>query len=347
MGEEGPIARLLDHLPGGPVHLAARDAGPGGGDPRPLGLQHRVVDPLHLISRLAHRHRPGHIRAVALIDTAEVHGHKHPRLDHRLPRHRVGHGAVGARSYDGVKGHPPPAPAQQLIHQPGGDLLLRQPRADEVQDLPKRLVGDALGLAHPGQLLLVLGGPQPVQQALSRHQLTGEAVFPASQLIRTHPAALKTHPLQSPAPDLLPRQGQMALPPLCQHDFRPCHLLPGRLDVPAVSGVVGPVPAHQDPALPLKAHSVALAGGAGDQHGVQAVLRQLCGDFCNMIHRDPLLSKTTGSAAPETWGPVHLHRDHTGPAGSQIPEAGGSSRLCSSGSGKARQIPPSCHPPYF
>ena len=34
----------------------------------------------------------------------------------------------------------------------------------------------------------------------------------------------------------------------------------------------------------MKAQSVPLPGGAGDQHGIQAVFRQFFGNFCNMIH---------------------------------------------------------------
>ena len=37
--------------------------------------------------------------------------------------------------------------------------------------------------------------------------------------------------------------------------------------------------------LAVEAQGVALAGIAGDQHGVQTVLRQLSRDFCNMVHR--------------------------------------------------------------
>ena len=49
---------------------------PGGGDPGVLGLQHDVVDLLHLLGGLAHGDGAGHVGAVAVVQAAEIHGDK-------------------------------------------------------------------------------------------------------------------------------------------------------------------------------------------------------------------------------------------------------------------------------
>ena len=105
-----------------------------------------------------------------------------------------------------------------------------------------------------------------------------------------HRGALKAHPLQAAGRQKVPGQRQVAPLPAGEDHLRPGHLLLGRLNVPPVGGILAPIPGHQDIALPLEAHGVALAGLADDQHGVQIVLRQLVRNLAEMVHGVSLLS---------------------------------------------------------
>ena len=69
-----------------------------------------------------------------------------------------------------------------------------------------------------------------------------------------------------------------------QGELNPLHLFLRGFDIPPVGGVVSPLPAYQQPALSLKAQSVALPRLAGDQHSVQVMFLQRSGDFFNVIH---------------------------------------------------------------
>ena len=102
--------------------------------------------------------------------------------------------------------------------------------------------------------------------------------------VHRHGAALKSDVVELLLLNVRLGQGHVALLRGGEQHLRPLHLLPGGFDIPAVGGVLGPVPGHQQQALPVKAQGVPLPGFAGNQHGVQAVLRQLGGDFFNMIH---------------------------------------------------------------
>ncbi len=201
----------------------------------------------------------------------------------------MGPGAVGAGGHNGVEGHLLAPPAEQLIDQPGGDLPLGHAGADEVQNGLEGLVGNGLGPAHQDQLPLVLGGAQAVQQVLGGGKDTGQGLGVLLMGVHRHGPALEAHVVELLGLDVLPDKGQMALVRGSQQDLRPGDLLPGGLDVPAVGGVLGSVLRHQQQALPVEAQGVPLPGLAGDQHGVQAVLRQLGGDFFNVVHNIRLL----------------------------------------------------------
>ena len=69
-------------------------------------------------------------------------------------------------------------------------------------------------------------------------------------------------------------------------DKAPGNLLSCRLDVAGVSGVVAAALRDQHDALAMKTHGVKFSRCAGDNHGLQIVLLQPCGDFFKMIHME-------------------------------------------------------------
>ena len=106
MAKARAVARRLDHLAGRPVHLAAGDARSGGGNGGLLGGQDGLVHPAVLLIHRAHRHRPGHIRTVAVHQAAEVHGDKVPPFYRLAGGDAVGHGGVGAADHNVIEGGP-------------------------------------------------------------------------------------------------------------------------------------------------------------------------------------------------------------------------------------------------
>ena len=279
MGKILPVARLGNDLSAGGIHLPAGDPSPGGVDPRPLGGQHNGVYLLHLLSGLSHGHSAGHIRAVALHPASKVHGDEHPIFHRSIPGHGVRPGTVWPGSHDRGKGQLLPAPAHHLIYQAGGDLPLRHAGTDEVQHRLKRPVGDLLGMAHHRQLLLVLAGTQVVQQLLGWGEDAGQLLAVAPVGIHRHVAAFKAHVVQSALLQKGPGLGQVAAVWGDKLHIRPLDLLLSGLDIPSVGGVVGLFPGDEQQPLPVKADGIALPGLAGDEHGIQSILRQLLCDL--------------------------------------------------------------------
>ena len=57
------------------------------------------------------------------------------------------------------------------------------------------------------------------------------------------------------------------------------------LGIAAVGDIAGGVGSDDGVAFAVKAHSVELAGGAGDQHGVDAIFGEFGGNLFQVIHR--------------------------------------------------------------
>ena len=278
------VARILNDLPGGGVDALAGHAGPGGGNPGALGLQHDVVDLLHLLGGLAHGDGAGHVGTVPPVDAAEVHGKEATWLHHGVAGNAVGQASVGAGHHNGLEGHALGAEAQHVVLQFGGDLLLRHAGPDEFQDRVKGPVGDLLGLDHPGDLLLVLGCPKPVHQLLGRDQLGGQALLPVVEGRHGHVFLLKAQLFDAAAVDDLLDHGLVVAVPIRHGDGRAGDLLLGGLDVPGVGEVIGLTGGDKGDALPVEAHGIELAGGAGEHHSVNAVFGQLGRNLFQMIH---------------------------------------------------------------
>ena len=60
---------------------------------------------------------------------------------------------------------------------------------------------------------------------------------------------------------------------------------------PPVGGVLGTLPGNEEKPLPVEAQGVPLPGLAGNHHGVQPKIRQLGGDFFDVVHGKTFLTK--------------------------------------------------------
>ena len=134
------------------------------GNPRQLGLQNGVVDFLHLIAGLPHRHSPGHIGAVSAKFAAEIHCDKVAPLYLPIAGNAMGQAAVWPGHHNGVKGHLLRPKAEHVILELGCDLLLGESGPDKAQNLVQGALGDPLCLDHQRNLLLVLAGTELLQQ---------------------------------------------------------------------------------------------------------------------------------------------------------------------------------------
>ena len=105
MAEGITVACRLDNLTACRVNVPTGHTGLAGSNACKLCVQHRVVHSLHLVGDMTDRDRARHIRAVAVINTAEVHRHEIARPDGLFTRYAMRLGAVRARNDDRVKRH--------------------------------------------------------------------------------------------------------------------------------------------------------------------------------------------------------------------------------------------------
>ena len=138
------VTGLLDDAAAGRVHVPAGHTGLAARDACELRIQHGVVDETHFIGHMIDRDRARHVRAVAVIDAAEVHRDEIACLDGLFGGHAVRFGAVRTRNNDRVKRHVFRAVVQHEVGQAGGDLLFGHADPDVVQHLLERLLGDTL-----------------------------------------------------------------------------------------------------------------------------------------------------------------------------------------------------------
>ncbi len=75
------VACRLDNLTACCVNVPTGHTGLAGSNACKLRVQHGVVDETHFIGHMIDRDRARHVRAVAVIDAAEVHRHEIARLD--------------------------------------------------------------------------------------------------------------------------------------------------------------------------------------------------------------------------------------------------------------------------
>ena len=141
------------------ISLAAASAcwpvTPAGSLRRPHAALSEPRTPLLLVGHPAHRYSPGHIRTVALMDTAEIHGDKIAVLDQLLGRMREAWKRTPEAQM--VSKDSPEAPESLILRSKPGDLLFTDSRTNLSEDIGKSLVSDAgpLAVSYPVPLHLL------------------------------------------------------------------------------------------------------------------------------------------------------------------------------------------------
>lgn len=157
--EAALVFAAVNNAPGDGVKLGAGDALSQRLLRRRLGGKHSVIQPLHVPVRLADDHRSRHIRAVAVVQRAVVHGEK-ALFQLHVSRDPVGQGRSASRNGDGIKAGGRRAAFPHEEFQLQRDLHLGAVGRDEAEDMVKRLFGDPLGGDDVFHFLLVLVFPQ-------------------------------------------------------------------------------------------------------------------------------------------------------------------------------------------
>ncbi len=157
-------ARVGDHRPRGGVDLRRRRTWADGLDAGPLRGRDDVVDRSQSAVRLAERHRPGHVRVVALGEGAEVELHDVAPLERPVPRvvMRLGRGAGRTRRSTRSSGPPRRRPASptRAHARPRARCV---PRAAPRQHDPlERDVGELLRARDQGHLVRILRATEPL-----------------------------------------------------------------------------------------------------------------------------------------------------------------------------------------
>ena len=131
---------------------------------------------------MADRDRARHIRAVAVINTAEVHRHEIARLDGLFTRYAMRLGAVCTRNDDRVKRHVLRTVVQHEVGQPCRDLLLGHADLDVVQYLLERLLRDSLCRDDLLNLVLFLAHAQLLHTVLETDSCRVQRRAPGHEL---------------------------------------------------------------------------------------------------------------------------------------------------------------------
>ena len=182
MAEGITVACRLDNLTACRIDVPPGHTGLAGGNAGKLCVQHRVVHGLHLVGDMTDRDRARHIRAVAVVNAAEVHRHEIARLDGLFTRYAMRLGAVRARNDDRVKRHVLRAIVQHEVGQPCRDLLLGHADLDVVQYLLERLLRDALCRDDLLNLVLFLAHAQLLHTVLETDSCRVQCRAPRHEL---------------------------------------------------------------------------------------------------------------------------------------------------------------------
>ena len=288
VGEIVSIPCVLDDPAGNAVHFRAGHAGLGGGDGGFLGGEDGLVDPALLGGNFAHGNGAGHVRAVAAVDAAKVHGHQLAALDDLLAGHAVREAAVDTGDHDGVKAHVGSAVVEHQILEPCGDLLFRDAGADLLQNVVKGPLGDTLGGHHGGHFLFVLHHAQLRQKVRGGDQGAAELLLIKIVVLDGHIGVLKAHGFKVLGLDDLVDEGGIAPAPGNLGNGGVLDVALRRLGVAGVGEVVVAPAGHQANAVGagrMEAAGVEAVGLVCQEHGVQAPGGEGVGNFRKMIHR--------------------------------------------------------------
>ena len=103
MPEIFAVARVGYNLSRRTVYLRAADPGRSLGYAGKLRAKHDIVNVFHLVGRIADGDGARHIRAVAVLEAAEVHRHKITLAHYGVRRYAVRHAGVCARHGDWIE----------------------------------------------------------------------------------------------------------------------------------------------------------------------------------------------------------------------------------------------------
>ena len=157
-------ARSCVRIP--PVHARCHR-----GESGELRLEAERVQLLQRPQDLAHRERARAVRAVAVDDATCVDRDEDTRLDRSVARHGMRRRGGRARGHHRFEREPvcsclpeaPLDPPRELLLTPAAEALPRERRED--------LVGEPAGASHDRDLLRVLDGPQPLDEAGARNRV--------------------------------------------------------------------------------------------------------------------------------------------------------------------------------
>ena len=161
------VPRVGDDAPRGPVDLLALDARPHGLEARLLRSPDDLVDLAFVVGRLADVDGAGRVRAVAVLDPAEVEHDHVAFLDHALAELVVGVGAVRARADDGEVDLRMSVLAEEA-GEIGGDLALGAAGEAHLPDLLEARIGRGTRGGESFELLRVLDGAE--HRKCARHR---------------------------------------------------------------------------------------------------------------------------------------------------------------------------------
>ena len=197
----------------------------------------------------------------------------------------MGHAGLGARDHDGVEGIALAAVSQHAVDQLRGDLALGHAGADKGQDLLQRLLADALGADHGGDLSLRLDRAEPDEEIPGALQLHAELLLPGEEGRVAELLILRRELFRAELPDGLAQARAEGPFPVEQAHVHALGLLVCRLDIAGVGQQEGLFPAHEhSPVGKGEARGIALVLLVGDEDRVKIAGDELCADAFDLIH---------------------------------------------------------------
>ena len=275
MAEVFAVTGVGNDLPGDRVDLLAGDARLGGGNGALLGLQHHVVHLFHLVRSKSHRHGAGHVGAVALIGSTEVHGDEITGLNHPLAGNAVRQAGVGAGNHDGIKSQSGAAVLVHTVDQFRLELQLGHAGLDPGQNLGECLVGDGLGLQHQIQLPGFLGTAETVDLLIEGNQLGVQILLIAHQFRHGEIIFFISQSADTKVGDGVVQPGKVAIELVDPQHLKALDVVLGGFNVAAVSKIPAPILGHNGNALGnVELCAVVTAVAGSEQQAVNLAVQQ-------------------------------------------------------------------------
>ena len=180
-GESARGKGVLGHL----VHLRTGDARFYRGLHLLVGFAQRFIGGAHPRIGLADEHGAGHVRAIPVSASAEIHDHALSRLKPCLARDGMRARAVGAAGHDGGERQAGRAMTQHPVLKLDLHLPFGHARLHVGDDIGERRIGDGLGRFHARNLRRLLDRAQRADEVRGLAQLRGRRRLGKRDLKRT------------------------------------------------------------------------------------------------------------------------------------------------------------------